>query len=736
MGVPVYSEGTRVAGPMQTDLISVGGGTSGAALSISGSGTGAQIAIPSPATHDVTKNGNWAAAGVSVGMLVEGVDIRPNTYVDALSTTTMTLSRTPINTSGGTLSNRTMTFHQTAGGGQATTAQMSGVELLAGSNITITPSTTATFGRPAYTLASTASGTGDVSAASNFGTDNVLIKSDGTSKGTQATGISIADTSNNMRGVGTISSGAITSTGTSTFGTAIEPDADDGATIGSANKNWSDVFLADGAVLNFGDDQDVTLTHVADAGLTLNGALKLHFGDTGTYIHQSADGVLDLVSDTEIELTGPTLDFNASTEVNVDTPSFVVTSSTSDKPDMAIKNTNDDATGPSLEFSLDTANSAANNDVAGTIHFKADDAGNNQTEYGRIQVKANAVTNGSESGKMFFGVHTTGGGSTGAYADVMTITGGANAAGSTVEIAGNLTVTGDTIYHNETIQVVEDNSLAFRAGDSNDHEVILTAADATADRTITMPDLGGHMAIMAVAVTETITATPAELNLLDTAVADTVVASKAVIYGSGGQIAASALTVDSIEVDGKVITMTGDTNDTVVMTAAANGEFTIATTDNAAAAGHMNLDADGKIVLNVADNEHVVFETAGTSMFNIGVATAAKGTGATAIGEGDGATAIDAFDCSVYQATKYFIIVEDTTNNDLMTTEILLLGDDNPTTAEAFMTVYAVVFNNVELGTFTATTSGDTITLNFVPASVANTGSFKVRAVTQRISAI
>ena len=453
MAAPVYSEGTRVAGPMQTDLISVGGGTNGAALSISGSGTGAQIAIPNPATHDVTKNGNWAAAGVSVGMLVEGADIRPNTYVDALSTTTMTLSRTPINTSGGTLSNRTMTFHQTAGGGQATTAQMSGVELLAGSNITITPSTTATFGRPAYTLASTASGTGDVSAASNFGTDNVLIKSDGTSKGTQATGISIADTSNNMSGVGTISSGAITATGTSTFATAIEPDADDGATIGSANKNWSDVFLADGAVLNFGDDQDVTLTHVADAGLTLNGALKLHFGDTGTYIHQSADGVLDLVSDAEIEINGATVDINASTEVNVDTPSFIVHSSTSDKPDVLISNTNDDATGPSLEFSLDTANSAANNDVAGTIHFKADDAGNNQTEYGRIQVKANAVTAGSESGKMSFGVATT---TSGAYADIMTIAGGADAANSTVTIAGNLTVSGATTQVNTTSITVED----------------------------------------------------------------------------------------------------------------------------------------------------------------------------------------------------------------------------------------------------------------------------------------
>jgi hypothetical protein len=36
---------------------------------------------------------------------------------------------------------------------------------------------------------------------------------------------------------------------------------------------------------------------------------RLEFGDTGTYIHQSADGVLDLVSDTEIELNG-TIDIN------------------------------------------------------------------------------------------------------------------------------------------------------------------------------------------------------------------------------------------------------------------------------------------------------------------------------------------------------------------------------------------------------------------------------------------
>jgi len=59
---------------------------------------------------------------------------------------------------------------------------------------------------------------------------------------------------------------------------------------------------------------------------------------------------------------------------------------------------------------------------------------------------------------------------------------------TTVTIPGNLTVTGDTTYSNETIQIVEDNKLAFRAGDGNVHEVLLTAANPTdADYTVTIP---------------------------------------------------------------------------------------------------------------------------------------------------------------------------------------------------------------------------------------------------------
>ena len=71
--------------------------------------------------------------------------------------------------------------------------------------------------------------------------------------------------------------------------TAILPASADGATLGSATKEFSDLFLADGGTIQFGNDQEITLTHVADSGLTLKHAataddkfptLTLAAGDT------------------------------------------------------------------------------------------------------------------------------------------------------------------------------------------------------------------------------------------------------------------------------------------------------------------------------------------------------------------------------------------------------------------------------------------------------------------------
>ena len=97
---------------------------------------------------------------------------------------------------------------------------------------------------------------------------------------------------------------------------AISPAVADGSALGTAALEWADLFLADAAVINFGADQDVSLTHVHNTGLLLSSTDQLQFGDSGTYIFQSADGVLDLVSDTEIELNATTLDINANVEIS------------------------------------------------------------------------------------------------------------------------------------------------------------------------------------------------------------------------------------------------------------------------------------------------------------------------------------------------------------------------------------------------------------------------------------
>ena len=73
---------------------------------------------------------------------------------------------------------------------------------------------------------------------------------------------------------------------------------------------------SDGAVLTFGADAEITLTHVHNDGILLNATKELQFGDSGTHISQSADGVLNLTSDTEIELNATTLDINANVDIS------------------------------------------------------------------------------------------------------------------------------------------------------------------------------------------------------------------------------------------------------------------------------------------------------------------------------------------------------------------------------------------------------------------------------------
>ena len=60
-----------------------------------------------------------------------------------------------------------------------------------------------------------------------------------------------------------------------------------------------------------------------------------------------------------------------------------------------------------------------------------------------------------------------------------------------------------------------------------------------------------------------------------------------------GAITGGSVTADDVAIDGKVITLTGSTDDTATITAGTNGTLAIATTDTAASAANISITADG-----------------------------------------------------------------------------------------------------------------------------------------------
>ena len=89
--------------------------------------------------------------------------------------------------------------------------------------------------------------------------------------------------------------------------TSIIPSSADGATIGSASAEFSDLFLADGSTIQFGNDQDITLTHVADTGLILKHTAT---GDNSSVALTLQTGETDIQAD---DVIGK-LDFQAPDE--------------------------------------------------------------------------------------------------------------------------------------------------------------------------------------------------------------------------------------------------------------------------------------------------------------------------------------------------------------------------------------------------------------------------------------
>ena len=85
---------------------------------------------------------------------------------------------------------------------------------------------------------------------------------------------------------------------------------------------------SDAAVLGFGADTDVTLTHVADTGLLLNGTSQLQFNDASQNITAPSATVLDINATDEIELNATLIDINGNVEISGTTTQTGISTST------------------------------------------------------------------------------------------------------------------------------------------------------------------------------------------------------------------------------------------------------------------------------------------------------------------------------------------------------------------------------------------------------------------------
>jgi len=92
------------------------------------------------------------------------------------------------------------------------------------------------------------------------------------------------------------------------IGSATDPDAIAIGSDGDVTLTQDLELQHDGAILSFGADDDVSLTHTNDVGITLNSTMKLMFNDASQYIQGASATVLDIAATDEIELTATLID--------------------------------------------------------------------------------------------------------------------------------------------------------------------------------------------------------------------------------------------------------------------------------------------------------------------------------------------------------------------------------------------------------------------------------------------
>ena len=145
--------------------------------------------------------------------------------------------------------------------------------------------------------------------------------------------------------------------------------------------------------LKDGDNGTTFPITLATDAVMITSTNRLEFGDDGTYIHQSADGVLDLVSDTEIEINATTIDINGAVDISGDTNLG---------GGLVITNTNAGAGSNHTVSLIRNSASPADDDYLGMIEFKGEDSASASESYADITAQIIDEANSSEDCSLRF----------------------------------------------------------------------------------------------------------------------------------------------------------------------------------------------------------------------------------------------------------------------------------------------------------------------------------------------
>ena len=333
--------------------------------------------------------------------------------------------------------------------------------------------------------------------------------------------------------IGAASAGAIT--GTAITGTSF--------VIGSANINEAELETIDGVTAgtvaaskavvvdsnkDFTGARNVTITGELDAGsLDVSGDVDVD----GTLETDALSINGTAISSTAAELNIMAGGTSATTTTLVDADRFVV---------------NDNGTMKQVALPNLTTYLGGNLGILSSVTaVGALNSGSITSGFGTIDTGSSTITT---TGNITGGnVIISDGGNIGSASDTdaIAITSGGNVTVSqNLTITGNLTVNGtQTVV--DTVTMNAENAVVFEGATADDHETTLTIVDPTADRTINLPNQSGTLPVLAAASNDQVTATPAELSIMDgdkSAVSTTLADADRVVVNDAGTMKQVALT--------------------------------------------------------------------------------------------------------------------------------------------------------------------------------------------------